>query len=336
MKDDDFCQMLLYSLINLICFLLTVIFLTALYNVRSQLKLLHLDVRSEYYTDLEMYQNSYTATATLFAFNFLGFVGFMGVLLLLINKMKVNQSNYESNNMREVSIHQQNGDVRTDERMGNTGTIENTALNRYKPEEDHQKILKAMLIFFLFSQFVFLIEVIVITVYHSKSSDLESDQGLGSLKSELKYFTKIYRDLIIVGYIFLVIFIVFDLYTIILVTKCGKRLKFEHNDMENLDKHKYCDCFSVCLTNCCEKMAEIFNKCEREDDNNEGKLKDRLKKLEEKYKELNDYSEKLKQLNENISKNKTMDSINTELENLNLPKSEVAMITQRIEISTKI
>lgn len=336
MKDDDFCQMLLYSLINLICFLLTVIFLTALYNVHSQLKLLHLDVLSEYYSDLEMYQNSYTATATLFAFNFLGFVGFMGVLLLLINKMKVNKSNYESNDMREVNIHQQNGEVRTDERMGNTGTIENTALNRYKPEEDHQKILKAMLIFFLFSQFVFLIEVIVITVYHSKSSDLESDQGLGYLQSKLNYFTKIYRDLIIVGYIFLVIFIVFDLYTIILVTKCGKRLKFEQNDMENLDKHKYCDCFSVCLTNCCEKMATIFNKCEREDENNEGKLKDRLKKLEEKYKELNDYSEKLKQLNENISKNKTMDSINTELENLNLPKSEVAMITQRIEISTKI
>jgi hypothetical protein len=283
-----------------------------------------------------MYQNSYTATATLFAFNFLGFVGFMGVLLLLINKMKVNKSDYESNNMREVNIHQQNGDVRTDERMGNTGTIENTALNRYKPEEDHQKILKAMLIFFLFSQFVFLIEVIVITVYHSKSSDLESDQGLGYSQSELNYFTKIYRDLIIVGYIFLVIFIVFDLYTIILVTKCGKRLKFEQNDMENLDKHKYCDCFSVCLTNCCEKMATIFNKCEREDENNEEVLKERLKKLEEKYKELNDYSEKLKTLNENISKNKTMDSINTELENLNLPKSEVAMITQRIEISTKV
>lgn len=336
MKDDDFCQMLLYSLINLICFLLTVIFLTALYNVRSQLKLLHLDIRSEYYSDFEMYQNSYTATATLFAFNFLGFVGFMGVLLLLINKMKVNKSDYESNNMREVNIHQQNGEVRTDERMGNTGTIENTALNRYKPEEEHQKILKAMLIFFLFSQFVFLIEVIVITVYHSKSSDLESDQGLGYLQSKLNYFTKIYRDLIIVGYIFLVIFIVFDLYTIILVTKCGKRLKFEQNDMENLDKHKYCDCFSVCLTNCCEKMATIFNKCEREDENNEEVLKERLKKLEEKYKELNDYSEKLKTLNENISKNKTMDSINTELENLNLPKSEVAMITQRIEISTKI
>ena len=106
MKDDDFCQMLLYSLINLICFLLTVIFLTALYNVRSQLKLLHLDVWSEYYTDLEMYQNSYTATATLFAFNFLGFVGFMGVLLLLIKKMKVNKSDYESNNMREININQ--------------------------------------------------------------------------------------------------------------------------------------------------------------------------------------------------------------------------------------
>jgi hypothetical protein len=120
MKDDDFCQMLLYSLINLICFLLTVIFLTSLYNVRSQLKLLRIDIWSKYNSDLEMYQNSYTATATLFAFNFLGFVGFMGVLLLLIKKIKVNRTDNEANNMREININQMNGDVRTDERMGNT------------------------------------------------------------------------------------------------------------------------------------------------------------------------------------------------------------------------
>ena len=47
MKDDDFCQMFLYSLINLICFLLKVIFLTAMYNVRSQVKLLGIDKKIE-------------------------------------------------------------------------------------------------------------------------------------------------------------------------------------------------------------------------------------------------------------------------------------------------
>ena len=128
MKDDDFCQMLLYSLINLICFLLTVIFLTALYNVHSQLKLLHLDVLSEYYSDLEMYQNSYTATATLFAFNFLGFVGFMGVLLLLINKNQIpNQSQILMQVPNQSQIPNQipnNSQYQTQNRLNNNKNIQ--------------------------------------------------------------------------------------------------------------------------------------------------------------------------------------------------------------------
>lgn len=69
MNDNDFCQMFFYSLINLICFLLNVIYLTTLFNVRSQYKLLGIekiidDDYSYYYddddddegSDLEMYK----------------------------------------------------------------------------------------------------------------------------------------------------------------------------------------------------------------------------------------------------------------------------------------
>ena len=342
MKDNDFCIMFLYSLINLVCFLLNVVYLTSLYNVRSQTKLLgidrlidiHEDDDDDAYSDLDIYKNSYTATATLFAFNFLGFFGFMIVLLVLINKVKVNRTDTEANYQHERQLNPNVYDYRTEERMGNSYNNTNTN-NNNQNEEGYEKLIRIMLLFFLFSQLVFLIEIIVITVYHNKSSDLESEPELANIKSELDYFTKIYRDLIIVGYIFMVLFIIFDLIAAILTFQCGRRVKFSSNDMENLNEHKFCDCFSNCITNCCEKMAEIFNKCEREDDDNGEALKKKLESLEKKYEELNAYSENLRKLNEDISGNLPVDSIKTELDELNLPKSDVVMITQNIVISTK-
>ena len=175
MKDDDFCQMFLYSLINLVCFLLKVIFLTAMYNVKSQVELSRIDYLVEYhyetYEDLIMYQNSYTATATLFAFNFLGFLGFMIVLFIIINKIKVKRKDHEQNNDEGIQVHQNNDDINTDERIANSGNTRNS--NSYTKVEGIDVLLKIMLLFFLFSQFIFLIELIVISVYHSKSSDFE-------------------------------------------------------------------------------------------------------------------------------------------------------------------
>ena len=65
MEDDEFCQMFLYTLINLICFLLSTINLTCLYNVNSQIKILRIESASKY----ESYRNSYTAISVLFTFD---------------------------------------------------------------------------------------------------------------------------------------------------------------------------------------------------------------------------------------------------------------------------
>lgn len=335
MKDDDFCQMFLYSLINLICFLLKVIFLTAMYNVRSQVKLLGIDQKIEYgsdvYKDLEMYDNSYKATAALFAFNFICFLGFMIVLFMIINTIKAKRTDYDQNNNIGIQVHQNNDDINTDERIANSGNTRNSISD--DKIEGINKLLKFMLFFFLFSQFIFLIELIVVSVYHNKSSDFE---GITIFKTyNLDYFTKIYRDLMIVGYIFFVIFILFDLYTIILVTKCGRRVELRQDNMEDLENQKYCDCFSDCLINCCEKMGDIFHGCEREGDESLDALKKKLEKLKEQYDELNKYSEKLKTLNDNIKNNNSLASINTGLEELNLPRSKISLATTKIEIKTK-
>ena len=250
---------------------------------------------------------------------------------MIINKIKVKRTDYDQNNNIGIQVHQNNDDINTDERIANSGNTRNS--NSDDKIEDINKLLKFMLFFFLFSQFIFLIELIVVSVYHNKSSDFE---GITKFKTyNLDYFTKIYRDLMIVGYIFFVIFILFDLYTIILVTKCGRRVELRQDNMEDLENQKYCDCFSDCLINCCGKMGDIFHGCEREGDESIDALKKKLEKLKEQYDELNKYSEKLKRLNDNIKNNNSLASINTGLEELNLPRSNISLATRKIEIKTK-
>ena len=149
MDDGDFCQMFLYSLINLICFLLTVIFLTTLYNVNSQTKLLHIDQRE----DFESYGNSYTATAVIFTFN-----------KIYSSSVRINQVN--------------------------NGTVEANSEDRYLSGNisadtsglSIDTLRKIMLLLFVYSKA--LIQIIVLTVYLSKSVDLQKTFEKFHIKEE--------------------------------------------------------------------------------------------------------------------------------------------------------
>ena len=149
MDDGDFCQMFLYSLINLICFLLTVIFLTTLYNVNSKTKLLHIDQRE----DFESYGNSYTATAVIFTFN-----------KIYSSSVRINQVN--------------------------NGTVEANSEDRYLSGNINadtsglsiDTLRKIMLLLFVYSKA--LIQIIVLTVYLSKSVDLQKTFEKFHIKEE--------------------------------------------------------------------------------------------------------------------------------------------------------
>ena len=166
----------------------------------------------------------------------------------------------------DVNIYQDRKE-QTEERLNNNNGTNN---NKNDEEDVDDCFLKLMLYIFSFCQLLFFLEVIILTVYQIKSKDLQADleKEIKTLNFDKKYFTRIYRDLIIVGYIFLFIFVVYDLYTLILVYKCGRRIKTEKNNnndnnMENLEQHKYCSFFSDCLLECCLNMANFFHNLER-------------------------------------------------------------------------
>ena len=174
----------------------------------------------------------------------------------------------------------------------------------------------------------------VLTAYLSVSKDLEKDL-LKEFDDDGKYFTRIYRDLVIVGYVFLFLFLVFDLYTLILA--CGrnrrKKKSIRKPDIFHEDTEVFCLFFSNCITKCCEKMGTAFSGCERETENDEEKLKEILAELDKNIEDLENYLKNLEDLNQKIENKRKVGK--DELEKLNLPTADNSMETERFNIGTR-
>ena len=351
MEDREFIIHFLITLITLVCFLLSTVFMTSLYNIRSQAKLIGIistgDDLIDYIGDkYDSYENSYTAIATLFSFSFLDFLGFMITLLIKINQYKLKKLNRERYEQKIPNIPNIVANPESEERINNNPQIANNDLsNEEKASSDING--KAMTAFFIIGQVIYLIEIIVLTVYHSKSSSLEDD--LKTDERDGEYFTRIYRDLIIVGYIFLLVVIICDLIYLVFYCNAGKRVKRKSKNLNinNLDsgenvevvqnaneqkpekeEDRYCECFSNCIIGCCERMGDAFLKCQREDTKTIEDLEKKLKKLEKNIEDLQKYLKDLNSLNAKIENKQSLGQ--NEMENLHLPRCDKTASTNKI------
>ena len=404
MEDSKFILQFLNSIITLICFLLNVIFMTALYNVRSQAKMFGLivdksnddDYDGNYYADdyepyngkFVSYENSYLAIAVLFSICLLDFFGFMITLLISINDYKIERENKERDNEMNRGYLNEFGNPNSEERLNNNNLNLNMNMNRNMNMNIYQnsnmnnmnnsngedpnaaRKRKAMMAFFIIGQIDYLIEIIVLTVYHSKAGSLEKDL-LKMAGKDGKYFTKIYRDLIIVGYIFLFIFIVFDLFTLVIACNAGERerrqnlnnvesgesIKIVENEVQakkeqkndiaenktentvkpkdEKDDDRYCEFFSNCIIGCCERMAEAFLNCQREDQKSMKYFKKEIIKLDKNIEDLEQYLKDLNDLNSKIEKKQKLNG--NEMEKLHLPRCDDTIRTRndRINITSR-
>lgn len=378
--------------------------MTALYNVRSQAKMFGLivdksnddDYDGNYYADdyepyngkFVSYENSYLAIAVLFSVCLLDFFGFMITLLISINDYKIERENKERDNEINKGYPNEFGNPNSEERLNNNNLNLNMNMNRnmnmnFYPNSNNNNMnnsngedpnaarkRKAMMAFFIIGQIDYLIEIIVLTVYHSKAGSLEKDL-FESIGESGEYFTKIYRDLIIIGYIFLFIFIVFDLFTLVIACNAGERerrqnlnnvesgesikivenevqaKKEQKNDIaenktENTVKQKdekdddrYCEFFSNCIIGCCERMAEAFLNCQREDQKNKKYFEKEIIKLDKNIEDLEQYLKDLNDLNAKIEKKQKLNG--NEMEKLHLPRCDDTIRTRndRINITSR-
>ena len=378
--------------------------MTSLYNVRSQAKMYGLivdksnddDYDGVYYADdyepyngkFVSYENSYLAIAVLFSICLLDFFGFMITLLISINDYKIERENKERDNEINKGYPNEFGNPNSEERLNNNNLNLNMNMNRnmnmnFYPNSNMNNMnnsngedpnaarkRKAMMAFFIIGQIDYLIEIIVLTVYHSKAGSLEKDL-LKMAGKDGKYFTKIYRDLIIVGYIFLFIFIVFDLFTLVIACNAGERerrqnlnnvesgesIKIVENEVQakkeqkndiaenktentvkpkdEKDDDRYCEFFSNCIIGCCERMAEAFLNCQREDQKNKKYFEKEIIKLDKNIEDLEQYLKDLNDLNSKIEKKQKLNG--NEMEKLHLPRCDDTIRTRndRINITSR-
>lgn len=87
----------------------------------------------------------------------------------------------------------------------------------------------------------------------------------------------------------------------VVVIKCGMQgeTEEERKEEEAIRNKRYCDFCSKCVINACEKMATTFKNCVKSSE----QIKEEIKVLQEKEKDLNQYIDQLKALNDNLNNN---------------------------------
>ena len=98
MKEENFCKILIYSILNFICFLLSIIFLTSVYNIKYQ----DYNINNNFYCYLlekhyncsqEDFNKQYEAICALFSLYLISFLLFNIVLLIIMKRNKKNEIN---------------------------------------------------------------------------------------------------------------------------------------------------------------------------------------------------------------------------------------------------
>ena len=289
MDTNEFCKFLIISIINLVAYLLSIIFLTSVYNIKDQCKINFINCPRK------TYKSHYSAISACFSFETISFALYLVSLIYFIfiwenreenieeNKEKNKENNNEENNQQNrkannISIYAgKKGDE--SERGTNNGNGEkkieelnkqNIEINsnltsdrvvrtdnefQEKNEEPENKLSekdknmwKINIISTIICQVLYIIEVIILTASLAKSNELDNKE------SELRTFTLIYVDLVIVGYIFLIILVFCYLYLIIIFDICGKGIKekllIENNSL-------FCGSCNRGFVILCEKCIKI-------------------------------------------------------------------------------
>ena len=332
MKALNFCKVFIFSVVNLIIFLLSIIFLTSAKNVQDQLSYIKYLVLKDskkfgcFTVDLDKIDKHYAGIATLFAFIIIGVCVYLVSLIILIKMEKFDQEgrnnnnyganyNYQNNNINDI--------INTNRIMSNQNNQNPIQENDENDALDEEKYLRwFLLLSFIFIQLLYAVELFVLTGYLSEINDMAKKIGDGkneNCQDLVKELANVYKDSIIVGYILFFIFIISYLYLLLLYNKIGegaqKRLGVFINS-------KFCVCCGSCLECLCKSCKDCFStktdsEIQVENENKAKDIEEQNIQKNKKIQELEKYKKNLTNLN-SIYKNRNPSD--SELSKLNLMK----------------
>ena len=332
MRAENFCKLFILSLLNLLCILLSIIFLTSISNIISQVYYSKLSCSSS----IQIYYNHYKGIAVIFAFIFCGFFVFIIALIIIIKKDKIDKEanynrNYQNNqnilnydnNINNINVNNNNIMIiqgsNSNRNMNLHGLQADLRVNIHEEEKpdffDESRPIKLTLLYsFGVCHILYLIEIILLAAFLSKSKSLEKTEDCNYI---MKTFSNVYRDLVVVAYIFFFIFLIFYIFILILFKKLGKSAQ---KRLEKLTSSQYCECLNNCLASCCVTCTNCFSSLtdeEREKLNKENaeniQMTNEQRAVE--IKKLNDYKVKLSNHNSIYSRR---DPSALEISSLNL------------------
>lgn len=184
MKALNFCKVFIFSVVNLIIFLLSIIFLTSAKNVQDQLSYIKYELKFSrkfgcLTVDLDKIDKHYTGIATLFAFIIIGECVYLVSLIILIKVEKFDQEGRNNNNYQNygANYNYQNNNIND---IPNTNRIMSNQNNQNSIQEndendvlDEEKYLRWFLLgSFIFIQIFYAVELFVLTGYLAEINDM--------------------------------------------------------------------------------------------------------------------------------------------------------------------
>ena len=366
MKIANFCKIFIFSFLNLLCYLLSIIFLTATYNIKDQVDY-ELDIyntlqyiKSSAYCNYGFYLNHYSGIAALFSIGTVGLVFYTIVLIIFIKKYKIDKENDKNsldnnntnnanngnnviiiknenienneNNNIQYNNYQQNefnkpnrvqliiqsynsnrelGDNQVDQPIPFIYENENDVL---ETDESAKCLMKTLLASFIICQILYVVELFILSGFHHKS---ETMKKLNDKSCKYSKFSGVYRDLLIVGYIFLFILIIFYIVLFIFYDKCGE------SGRKRLERLRFCKICDDCIIAGCKKCTEIFKTMTDEElkqfyDNEAKALKGTNEQKDYFINNLNKYKTDLNNFNTLISTVTTGNTFEEEMNKLHL------------------
>ena len=302
MKTENFCKIFILSLISFISFFISTIFLTSVYNVKSQSYycfLYRIAINKE---EKNRYSSYYSGIAALYSFILISLVIFTLGLILLIKRDKIDQENNDryENDFRIITIAQNNNNninnqIQSSDRENYPRDGDN---NNEQDSFDEFKIARNILIYsFIAIQIFYFTELIVISAFHTKSKNIV-DNYKNELDKDsfdyLDYLTTIITILIIVGYCFFFIFIIFYFYLLILFNILPGTSK---KKLEKCTNSSYFKCLNDCIERGCEKFANCLKPSEMQIEEDELIDNERRNEIINK---LTRYKDELRNFNNNI------------------------------------
>ncbi len=155
MKEENCCKIFIYSIVNFIRFLLSIIFLTSVYNIKDQDYVVNNFYYNYYYNENNKcsekdFNKHYKTICAFFSLNFISFFLFIIALLIIMKRNKKNEKNIFDNisyyeeeeennqnnnvngqNVLNVNINNNNNILSSENRFRNEGEYNNNILNLY-------------------------------------------------------------------------------------------------------------------------------------------------------------------------------------------------------------